>query len=80
MYGFEYRKRTNVFSNVKLDLKLCDKSHLVDGKHVMTCLGTTKGGHKGQGGGSSRNSRYAIPPILISNVLQNLIQPKKITE
>jgi len=64
MFGFGYRKRTAIWSNKHLTSTLCDRSHLIDGRHAMTAIGTSKT-HVGQGGGSSRNARYAIPKDLI---------------
>ena len=53
MFGFDYRKRTSIWSNKKklVDCK-CDRSHLVDGRHKMTAIGTSKT-QAGQGGGST---------------------------
>ena len=37
MYGCMYRKRTRLWTNVAdWTPKMCDRSHLVDGKHVAT--------------------------------------------
>ena len=68
MYGFGYRKRTAIWSNTKLVSCLCDRSHLVNGRHTMTAIGTSKT-HHGQGGGSSKNARYSIPKELIVYLL-----------
>jgi len=68
MFGFDYRKRTAIWSNKPLQSCLCDKSHLVDGKHRATCIGTSKT-QKGQGGGSCKIGRYAIPQSLLKHIL-----------
>ena len=36
MFGFPYRKRTHIWSNIKLISHLCDGSHMIDNKHIMT--------------------------------------------
>ena len=36
MYGASYRKRTRIWTNAQWTPKLCDRSHLIDGKHAMT--------------------------------------------
>ena len=36
MYGSPYKKRTLFLTNVSWPLKLCDKSHCVDGRHSMS--------------------------------------------
>jgi len=68
MYGFGYRKRTAIWSNLVLPGCRCDRSHLVDNRHAMTAIGTSKS-QKGQGGGGSKNGRYAIPADLVKELL-----------
>ena len=73
MYGFDYRKRTAIWSNKPLTSCLCDKSHLIDGKHKMLCIGTPshqRSTQIGQGGGSSKQGRYAIPHSLLLYLLR----------
>ena len=36
MYGAEYRKRTRIWTNAQWTPKLCDRSHLINGRHAMT--------------------------------------------
>lgn len=67
MYGFEYRKRTRIWTN-KIDFspKLCDTK----------CIGYSNGKHiKSFGNGKlknlSTNQRYAIPILLIQDLLLN---------
>ena len=68
MFGFNYRKRTAIWSNQQLQSKMCDRSHLINGSHAMTPIGTSKT-QLGQGGGASRNARYAIPRTLIAKLI-----------
>ena len=68
MYGFDYRKRTAIWSNKTLESNLCDKTHLINKKHKMTAIGTSKL-QQGQGGGQSKQGWYAIPPALLLDLL-----------
>ena len=68
MFGFDYRKRTAIWSNKQLVSKRCDGSHLVNGSHKMTAIGTSKT-QAGQGGESSKEGRYAIPKELVCYLL-----------
>lgn len=72
MYGFPYRKRTHIWSNIKLSSLLCDGSHMIDNKHIMTAIGSSKS-QKGQGGGASKRERYAIPNKLITYLLDQAL-------
>ena len=70
MYGFGYRKRTAIWSSCKdLPGNKCDRSHLINGRHAMTAIGTSKT-QRGQGGGNSKHARYSIPRDLIVHLLQ----------
>ncbi len=68
MFGFGYRKRTAVWTNLDIESKMCDKSHLVNGRHPMTAIGTSKT-QLGQGGGSCKKGRYSVPEPLIRYLL-----------
>jgi hypothetical protein len=68
MFGFDYRKRTALWSNKPLKSCMCDRSHLIDGKHKTTSIGSSKT-QKGQGGGDSKIGRYAIPQLLLVYLL-----------
>ena len=68
MFGFDYRKRTGFWSNKPLTSCMCDKSHLVNGKHRATSIGSSNT-HSGQGGGGSKKDRYAIPQPLLFYLL-----------
>lgn len=72
MYGFGYRKRTAIWSNTELPGNMCDRSHLINGKHRCTAIGTSKT-QQGQGGGGSKHGRYAIPRDLIVELLSREI-------
>ena len=70
MYGFNCRKRTNIWTNVEgFQPKLCNKQcgAFVNNKHILNAIGGTKK-QKGQGGGSNKKSRYRIPEPLISGL------------
>jgi len=69
MYGFPYRKRTKIWSNAELASKRCDGGHLINGRHAMTAIGTSKV-QQGQGGGSDKAGRYAIPEDLVKSLLE----------
>jgi len=71
MFGFGYRKRTAIWSNQTLRNCLCDKSHLVNGRHAQIAIGSNKH-QQGQGGGSSKHVRYAIPRDLLVYLLPSV--------
>ena len=68
MFGFDYRKRTAVWSNLVLESKMCDKSHLVGRRHKMTAIGSSKT-QAGQGGSRSKGGRYSVPEMLVRHLL-----------
>ena len=68
MFGYDYRKRTAIWSNVNVESKMCDKSHLVNGKHRMTAIGSSKT-QPGQGGSRSKGGRYSVPSDLVQYLL-----------
>jgi len=60
-YGYEYRKRTRIWTNVEYEGKICDKKcgSFVGGKHLKSC---GNGRYKIVG----LNQRYSIPiPLII---------------
>ena len=69
-YGFSYRKRTRIWTNVtSFQPKLCDKKcgSFRDNKHVMSAIGgNTK--QKGQGSGADKRDRYKIPELLLHDL------------
>ena len=72
MYGFNYRKRTRIWTNLEnFTPKLCNKQcgSFVDGKHLFNAVGSN-GKQKGQGSGSDRSSRYKIPASLLVELLE----------
>ena len=68
-FGFDYRKRTTIWSNQPLENTLCDKTCLINGRHPKTAIGTSKV-QPGQGGGSDKSGRYAIPKDLIKMLIE----------
>ena len=71
MFGFDYRKRTALWSNKVIENKICDRSHLQGGRHKMTAIGNSKT-QKGQGGGESKTGRYAVPRELIHYIFNSV--------
>ena len=69
MFGFPYRKRTAIWSNVSLESVMCDGSHLINGRHQRTVIGASTTGLPGQGGGRNKKGRYAIPEALITKLI-----------
>ena len=68
MFGFPYRKRTAIWSNVPLHSVMCDGSHLINGRHQQTAIGASKT-QPGQGG-KNKKGRYAIPQALIVKLIE----------
>ena len=68
MFGFDYRKRTAIWTNINVESKMCDRTHLIDGKHRMTAIGSSKT-QAGQGGSRSKGGRYSVPEPLIRYLL-----------
>ena len=68
MFGFDYRKRTAIWTNINVESKMCDKSHLLNGRHKMTAIGSSKT-QAGQGGSRSKGGRYSVPEPLIRYLL-----------
>jgi len=59
-YGFDYKKPTRFWTNIKFNNKKCNHK-----KHLSTCCSG-----KGRGGGSNRLPRYIIPPQLLEDILK----------
>ena len=55
---------------IKTYLVICaiGHNHLINGRHAMTAIGTSKT-QQGQGGGGSKHGRYSIPRNLIVELL-----------
>ena len=66
MYGFDYQKRTAIYSNVKLDLKKCNHKN-----HKMVMSGSpNKTGIKATS--SSNKDRSKVPEALIIEIIKQL--------
>ena len=69
-FGFMYRKRTRIWTNVNYDGKLCHKDceHCIDGRHKF-CIGNNNYKEYWNKGNEPRlYQRYAIPPLLIQTL------------
>ena len=66
-YGFNYKKPTRLWTNIKFDGLICNHK-----KHIGSCGGVT-GRNKGRGGGNNRLPRYVIPPKLIEEFFSKII-------
>lgn len=62
MYGFDYKKPTTIYSNVKIDLKLCDHK-----KHLKQ-IGGIKQGVK------TYKEKSSVPPLLIKDIIKQLLR------
>ena len=65
-YGFDYRKRTRIWTNIEYDGKLCkgDCGKIIDGRHI-TAIGN--GSYQK---GPRLLKRYSIPTKLIQDLFQ----------
>jgi hypothetical protein len=74
MYGFNCRKRTNIWTNLKgFEPKTCSKNcgSFVNGKHIMNAVGGNLT-QKGQGSGLNKKGRYKIPTSLLNDLFTSL--------
>lgn len=74
MYGDNARKRTAIWTNItnftpKLCNKTCGSFDISNNRHICSATGGSSK-QKGRGSGSSKASRYAIPPTLITELLK----------
>ena len=67
MYGFDYRKNTTIFSNVKLNLLKCN--HKGKHKNNISGKGLKASGIKCIGGNTKRSM---VPPQLIKDIIEQL--------
>ena len=68
MYGCLYRKRTRLWTNVTTwHPQLCDRSHLVDNKHIRTAQ---RGGRDGWNGDDrfTLDELHMLPPALCNEI------------
>jgi site-specific DNA-cytosine methylase len=71
MYGKPYRKRTRIWTNKKIQLKLCNKKcgSFINGRHIGSCgNGRSKYTNKPY----TLEEKYSIPPDLIFSLLFNI--------
>ena len=72
MYGAPYRKRTRIWTNANWTPRLCDRSHLVDGRHRKTAQ---RGDGRLADGGLRADDRctldelHALPRALCEEIL-----------
>jgi hypothetical protein len=68
MYGKPYRKRTRIWSNKTLNLKLCDKKcgSMVGNKHIGSC-GTGRKLYTNRN--YSLAEKHSMPPLLVQDIL-----------
>jgi len=74
MYGFNCRKRTNIWTNLRgFEPKLCNKKcgSFIDGKHICNAVGGNNS-QKGQGSGSNKRDRYKIPKPLLNELFKSI--------
>ena len=73
MYGAPYRKRTRIWTNAQWTPRLCDRSHLIDGRHQMTAQ---RGPCKGHGAGDkcSLDQLHRIPAELCNEIYNVALQ------
>ena len=69
MFGYDYRKRTAVWTNVNVESKMCDKSHLVNNRHLRTAIGILENTTWARGQQVSRLGATAVPGPLVQYLL-----------
>ena len=71
--GCPYRKRTRIWTNAQWTPRLCDRSHLMDGRHAMTAQ---RGPCKGHGSGDkcSLDQLHRIPAELCEEIYNVALQ------
>ena len=69
-YGFSYRKRTRIWTNIEIEGKLCEKKcgNIVDGRHKNAIGNSTYSEHWNRGSEPRLNQRYSIPIKLIQEL------------
>ena len=69
MYGAPFRKRTRIWTNARWCPKLCDRSHLVDGKHLKTAQRGGRGGW-GKDDCFTLDELHRLPAALCDEIFQ----------
>ena len=76
MYGAEYRKRTRIWTNAQWTPKLCDRSHLINGRHAMTAQrGPCK--HHGPGDKCTLDQLHRLPAELCREIYNVALQHRE---
>ena len=71
MYGAPYRKRTRLWTNADWKPKLCDRSHVVDGRHESTAQCGSKKVDKINGDKTfSRDTLHRLPKALCEEIFK----------
>ena len=83
-YGYEYRKNTDLWTNVVFDAKRCVKGFYCKQKeekgcHMVICQKgqSSLGTHVKKELVLSLNDRYRVPPQLLTDILENSIEKRK---
>ena len=64
-YGTPYRKRTRIWTNADWKPKMCDRSHVVDGKHPAQAQHSPYKGYKTS---FSRDDLHRLPKALCDEI------------
>lgn len=72
MYGFDYKKPTAIYTNTKIELKTCDRSHLPHAS-MLGEKHKPKPSHWLKGNSVYAN-RSSVPPVLIRTIFRQLLE------
>ncbi len=75
MYGFKYEKPTTIYSNKKINLKICNHKPKRE-FHTIMLSGNKKDYTNGRKNMSSYSQRSSVPPKLIVSILDQLLYVK----
>lgn len=75
MYGAPYRKRTRIWTHGEWTPKLCDRSHLVNGRHKMTAQrGPSRNCCSGHGDRCTLDQLHRLPAELCREIYNVALQ------
>ena len=75
MYGASYRRRTRIWTNGEWTPKLCDRSHLVNGRHKMTAQrGPSRNCCSGHGDRCTLDQLHRLPAELCREIYNVALQ------